>query len=135
GSTSRLYTINTSTGAATQVGTSGAFTLSGTDFGADFNPVVDRLRVVSDTEQNLRLNPNDGTLSATDTPLSYASGDANFSANPNVTGLAYTSNSAAASVTTLYGIDSNLDVLVRQGSPDGTPTSPNSGQLFTVGSI
>ena len=64
GSTSRLYVINPSTGAATQVGSAGAFTLSGTSFGMDFNPVVDRIRVVSDTEQNLRLNPNDGTLSA-----------------------------------------------------------------------
>src|SRR3954468_15866868 len=38
GSSSRLYTINPLTGVATQVGTAGAFTLSGTSFGTDFNP-------------------------------------------------------------------------------------------------
>src|SRR5262245_50999519 len=38
GSTSRLYLINATTGAATQVGSAGAFTVSGTAFGFDFNP-------------------------------------------------------------------------------------------------
>ena len=37
-SDSRLYTINTSTGAATAIGAPGQFTLSGTAFGFDFNP-------------------------------------------------------------------------------------------------
>ena len=34
GSTSRVYTLNTSTGVATQVGEAGAFTISGTRFGS-----------------------------------------------------------------------------------------------------
>jgi hypothetical protein len=91
--------------------------------------------VVSDTEQNLRLNPTDGTLFATDNLLSYASGDVSFGANPNITGSAYTNNFAGAPVTTLYGIDSNLGVLVRQGGVDGAAPSPNGGQLFTVGPL
>ena len=66
GSGSRLYSINTATGAATQVGSDGAFTLSGTAFGFDFNPTVDRIRVTSNIGQDLRLNPNDGTLTATE---------------------------------------------------------------------
>src|SRR3712207_3317039 len=69
GSSSRVYTINPLTGAATQVGAAGAFTLNGSNFGVDFNPAVDRIRLVSNTEQSLRLNPNDGTLSGTDSPL------------------------------------------------------------------
>jgi hypothetical protein len=135
GSTSRLYVINAATGAATQVGSAGAFTLSGTRFGFDFNPVVDRIRVVSDADQNIRLNPNDGTLTATDTNLAYAAGDPNAAANPNDVGAAYTNNFSGATSTTLFGIDSNLDILVRQGSPGGTPISPNSGQLFTIGAL
>ncbi len=135
GSTSRLYTINTSTGAATAI--AGPFTpsLSGSDFGSDFNPTVDRLRVVSDSDQNLRLNPSTGALTATDSTLSYASGDLNFGANPNVVGSAYTNSFAGSTVTTLYGIDSNLDTLVRQGSANGTPVSPNTGLLTTIGSL
>jgi hypothetical protein len=135
GSTSRLYQINRTTGAATQVGSAGAFTLSGTSFGFDFNPVVDRIRVVSNSDQNLRLNPNDGTLTATDTALAYAAGDPNAGANPNVVGSAYTNNFSGASTTTLYAVDSNLNILVRQGSLGGSPISPNTGQLFTVGPL
>ena len=52
GSTSRLYLINATTVAATQVGSAGAFTLNGTSFGVDFNPTVDRIRITSNTGQN-----------------------------------------------------------------------------------
>jgi Domain of unknown function (DUF4394) len=133
GSTSRIYTINTTTGAATQVGSAGAFTLSGTAFGFDVNPVPDRIRVVSTDTSNIRLNPNDGMLAGTDTPLAYASGDSGAGVTPRVVGSAYTDNFAGTAVTTLFGIDSNRDVLVMQGGPDGTP-SPNGGVLTTIGS-
>lgn len=120
GSTSRLYTINKATGAATQVGTAGAFTLSGTDFGFDFNPVVDRIRIVSNTGQNLRVNPNDGTLSATDTPLNPGT--------PLVVAAAYTNNFAGTTSTTLYDIDSGSDSLFIQNPP-------NNGTLNLVGPL
>jgi hypothetical protein len=128
GSTSRLYTIDTATGVATQVGSAGAFTLSGTAFGFDFNPTVDRIRVVGSTGQNLRLNPNNGTLTGTDTALAYAIGDASAGATPRVVGSAYTNNFAGATTTTLYAIDSNLDILATQ-------TPPNAGVLNTVGAL
>src|SRR4051812_17651752 len=138
GSGSRLYIIDPATGVATQVGT-GTFApaLSGTSFGFDFNPVVDRIRIVSDTNQNLRLDPNTGAIAGTDTNLIYATGDPNFGADPSVVGSAYTNNVANATTTTLFGIDSILNNLVQQGAvnvPPGTP-SPNTGQLFTVGSV
>ncbi len=126
GSTSRLYTINAISSAATQVGTAGAFTLSGTDFGFDFNPVPDRLRVVSNTGQNLRLNPNDGTLAGTDTSLNPGT--------PNVTSAAYTNSFAGTLLTTLYVIDSTTDALNLQGGINGTP-SPNGGVLTAVGAL
>ncbi|MGH9842399.1 MAG: DUF4394 domain-containing protein, partial [Blastocatellia bacterium] len=101
----------------------------------DFNPVPDRIRLVSDADQNLRLNPNNGTVAATDTNLAFASGDANAGKSPTIVGSAYTNNFAGTTVTTLYGIDSALDALVLQGSINGTPVSPNTGQLTTVGSL
>jgi len=136
GNSSRLYTIDTATAVATEVG-SGPFSpaLSGTDFGFDLNPVVDRIRVVSNTDQNFRLDPDTGVVEASDATLAYDSSDPNTSANPNVVGLAYTNNTVGATSTTLYGIDSTLDTLIRVGSPDGSPTSPNSGQLFTIGAL
>jgi hypothetical protein len=133
GSTSRLYTINTTSGVATAVGpTPFSPALTGTAFGFDFNPVADRIRVVSTDASNFRLNPNDGTVAGTDTPLSYATGDSGAGLTPRVVGLAYTNNFSGTAVTTLFGIDSNRDVLVMQGGPDGSP-SPNGGLLTTIG--
>ncbi len=125
GSGSRLYTINPATGAATLVGADGAFALIGGAFGFDFNPVPDRVRLTSDLDQNLRLNPNDGTLAATDGTLAYAAGDPNAGATPRVVGSAYTNSSGGATTTTLYDIDSALDVLTTQ-------VPPNDGTLNTV---
>jgi hypothetical protein len=135
GSTSRLYTIDTQTGAASLVGTQPfSPTLSGAAFGFDFNPVPDRIRVASDADQNIRLNPNTGALSGSDTPLAYAGADANVGQNPNVAAAAYTNNISGTTTTTLYVIDTNLDILARQGGAGGTP-SPNTGQLFTIGAL
>jgi hypothetical protein len=120
GSTSRLYTLNPLTGAATSVGSAGAFTLNGTAFGTDFNPVPDRLRLVSNTEQNLRLNPNDGTLAGTDTALNPAG---------NIVSVAYTNNFPGATATTLFAIDSAAGTLNNITIPNG------GGPITTVGSL
>lgn len=135
GSGSRLYTINPATGAATQRGASGVFTLNGSSFGFDFNPVVDRIRVISDSEQDIRLNPNDGSLAATDVALAYAAGDQNAGQNPDAGGAAYSNNFAGSTITTLYDIDTAQNVLIRQGGLDSAAPSPNGGQLFTVGQL
>jgi hypothetical protein len=132
GSSNRLYSLDPNTGVATAIG--GGFTpgLNGNAFGYDVNPVVDRVRVTSDTDRNFRLDPNTGGLTATDTNLAYAAADPNFGQDPSVVGAAYTN--PAAGLTTLYGIDSRLDRLVTIGSVGGA-ISPNTGQLFTVGAL
>jgi len=121
GSTSRLYTINASSGLATVVGTAPLTTLlSGTDFGFDFNPTVDRIRVVSNLGQNLRLNPNDGAVAAVDGFLSPGT--------PSVTGAAYTNNFSGAATTVLFDIDTQTSRLYKQDPP-------NSGTLVDVGAL
>ncbi|MBM3847338.1 MAG: DUF4394 domain-containing protein [Verrucomicrobia bacterium] len=129
GRSSRIYVVNAGTGAATAVG-SGPFAtaVSGDAFGFDFNPTVDRIRLVSDNGQNLRLHPVTGAVAATDLPLNYAAGDVNQGQPPQAVGAAYTQNLAGATTTTLYVMDSVLDVLVRQ-------IPPNNGTLNTVGSL
>ncbi len=136
GSTSRVYVVDPSTGAASAVG-AGPFTpaLAGESFGLDFNPTVDRIRLVSDAEQNLRLHPDTGLVAGTDTPLAYATGDVATGADPSVTSVAYTNSVAGATSTTLYAIDAARDTLVRIGSIGASPVSPNTGQLFTVGAL
>lgn len=126
GSSSRVYTISTDTGGASAV--AGPFTpaLSGTAFGVDFNPTVDRIRFISDTGQNGRLNPDTGATAGTDTPLSGGGGSA--------VAAAYTNNFVGAATTTLYVIDSANDSLYIQGGLNGTP-SPNTGVLTLVGPL
>jgi Domain of unknown function (DUF4394)/Lamin Tail Domain len=137
GSTGHLYTISLApgtVGAATLVATLAAdptdttnpyVGLSGAAFAIDFNPVADRLRVVSDTHQNLRVNPANG-LVTTDDPLAYAAGDLNAGHDPHVLGIAYTNSFAGATNTTLYDIDANFDFLAIQNPP-------NNGTLTSVG--
>lgn len=126
----RVYTLNPSTGVATLVSAT-PFTITGTDFGFDFNPVVDRVRVTSNTGMNLRLNPATGALVATDSTLTFAPGDVNQAATPSITAVAYSENFPGTR-TTLYGVDSSLRALVRIGSLFGGPTSPNSGVVSTI---
>jgi hypothetical protein len=124
GDTSRAYLI-TSNGQATQVGPVFGTPLSGTAFGIDFNPTVDRLRIVSNAQQNMRWDPTAGTIAAVDAPLTLGS---------DVAALAYTNNTAAASPTTAFGIDAAADTLVGIGGPNGSP-SPNSGAVTTIGPL
>jgi|688.fasta_scaffold30933_1 hypothetical protein len=134
----QLYVIDTTTGAASKVGGAFAIPLNfSAEIGVDFNPVVDRLRIVTDNGQNLRANPDTGALVDADpnTPaidpdgaLAYAAADANSGKTPNVVAAAYTNNFAGTTTTVLYNIDSDLDVLVRQDPP-------NAGALNTVGAL
>lgn len=147
-STSRLYRIDLGSGFATPVGSGITPTIGANNFVAfNFNPVPDRIRAVGNvSKQNIRINPNDGTLAGTDTNVAYASGDPNASDQPNIVALAYNNNNAGATSTTAFGIDARAAGgtarLVTIGSRDfpnppasGTATSPNTGQLFTVADI
>jgi len=127
GSTSRLYQVDVNSGAATAVGSAGAFSIVGANFGFDFNPVVDRVRITSDSDQNIRVNPNDGTATS-DVTLRFAAGDPNNGVNAAVVASAYTNNFAGAGATVLYDIDQFLDALVIQDPP-------NSGALRTIGPL
>ena len=146
GSSGRLYTLNVDTAIASAVGTPFAVKLDGTQFGFDFNPAVDRIRVVSNTGQNLRLHPDTGavvdsnpTLEGvqTDGKLAYAAGDMNFGKSPMTVGAAYSYNKADTRITTNFALDAASGALVTQGSREGImpAVSPNTGQLFTIGSL
>jgi len=134
----RTYRINPKTGKTNELGAGIGVDLAGGDdgFGVDFNPVPDRLRVLSTANQNLRINPDTGAAVDTDTltpgiqvdgTLAYGIADVNAGIDPVCSGGAYTNNYPGTPVTTLYDIDTNLDVLVTQ--------DPNGGVLTTVGPL
>lgn len=125
-----IYTIEPS-GQATSVG---RLTIApeGTNFGVDFNPAADALRVISDTGQNLRQPMATTPLPATvaDTPLTYpAAGATAAQPGAGVTGAAYTNNDTDPNTaTTLYDLDTTLDQIVVQ-SP------ANAGLLAATGKL
>lgn len=147
--TAQLYTLNTATGAATPLGVALDLKLgtAATDaIGFDFNPTVDRIRVVGSynpvapNTNNYRINPNDGLKAADDGRTKYNPGNAtttppvpadpNAAATPAVATMAYTNSFAganAASGTILYDYDRALNVLATQ-------VPPNDGTLNTIGS-
>jgi len=127
----RLYTIDLATAVATPVG-SGPITLAlgdATDnIGFDFNPTVDRIRVVSTNRADYRLNPNNGALVTMDGPLAYAGTDANAGQTPRVGSVGYTNSYPGSTGTTLYDIDEARNTLATQNPP-------NAGTLNTVGTL
>jgi hypothetical protein len=133
----QLYTIDVTNGLATPVGTR-TIPLAGVAFGVDFNPVPDLLRIVSDTGQNVRIRPVDGTVAGTDTALAYpALGDPNATRTARVVAVAYTNpDTDPQTNTVLYDIDAN-----RAADPDrdgdvlAIQVPPNAGVLNTVGNL
>ena len=129
--TGRIYKINPTTGVATQVGGTAFSTglADGASYGFDFNPVVDRLRVINSAGENLRVNPDTGALAGTDTNFTFIA-----PATGPVIDVAYDQNGSDATTTTLFGIDSGSDRLVRIGGVNGVP-SPNTGVVTAVGAL
>jgi hypothetical protein len=118
----RLYVINQETGAARVIGSAMLSpAISGSAVGLDFNPTVDRIRLVTNTGQNLRLHPETGAVVATD-------GVINGSGNLGVEAVAYTGNVAGSTSTILYDIDPKTDKLYKQDPP-------NNGTLVEVGAL
>jgi hypothetical protein len=96
--------------------------------GMDWNPTIDRLRVVTDSGQNLVYNPEDG-MAVARTDLFYVPGDPNEPFAPLVIDNAYTNNlqSNFGGTTQQYVLDYGLDVLALLDN--------NTGRLTTVGEV
>lgn len=147
GASGQLYRIDTRTATASTVGTPNALPKEGaTEWGVDFNPTVDRLRVVNDAGFNLRLHPDTGAIVDGDPNqpgvqfdgrLTYDGTDVNAGKAPGVVAAGYTYNKDNDKITTNYALDGKLGVLVHQGTKEGVQpmVSPNTGRLFTVGSL
>ena len=117
-----IYVVNRSTGVlrkASQL----SVALEGTHFGVDFNPAADRLRIISDTGQNLRHDVSQATpVTAVDGALNYEGTTAT-----GLTAAAYTnSDNDATSGTTLFDLDMTRDQVVQQ-------VPANSGNLLVSG--
>jgi outer membrane protein assembly factor BamB len=91
----------------------------------DFNPVADRMRILSSTGLSLRVNVDDGKATV-DGALKYAETDASKGKTPMVTAGGYSNSCAGTKETALYDIDQSTGALLRQAPP-------NDGILNTIG--
>lgn len=144
-SRNRLVRLDPVTGQAVQVGDGVDLGAADAPVGIDFNPTVDRIRVVAGA-RNLRLHPDTGAQIDGDpaTPGVQPDGRLRYLANdpaegrvPVLLDAAYTYNKRDEKITTNYAIDGALGTLVLQGSLEGAKpfVSPNSGVLRTVGPL
>lgn len=143
GDNSKIYGIDLGSGAVTELASlkladNTPVMLSGTYFGVDFNPVADRLRVVSDNGQNLRINVVDG-VTVIDQPLKIGAAGP----TPFITAVAYTNSYPGTTATMLFDIDSQSNTLYTQTPPNnGVMADPkplgidvNPGIGFDIGNV
>jgi hypothetical protein len=118
-----IYRINAGTGQTTKVSQL-SVTLQGTHFGVDFDPATDRLRIVSDTGQNLHHDVSQATsTTVADGRLSYGPGGT----ATGVTAVAHTNNDDDPRTgSSLFDLDTTRDQVAQQ-----VPAS--SGDLVAVG--
>lgn len=146
-SSGQLYKIDIAQARATAVGSPAVLPSAGaTEWAFDFNPTVDRIRVANNTGFNLRLHPDTGAVVDGDPAqdgvqfdgrLAYDAKDSNEGKTARIVGAGYTYNKTNDKITTNYALDGALGTLVHQGTKEGVapPVSPNTGRLFTVGSL
>ncbi len=126
---SRIYTVDLVTADATPVGGETNPRVQGQSIGFDVNPAADKIRVHTDVDQNLRIDPATGAVVGTDGTLAFAPGDPNFLQSPNIVGTAYTNSvSPAPASTTLFAVDSTRDLLL-------SVLDPTDGRITTVGPL
>ena len=143
GSSGHLYTVDTAQARLQRVSAQPLNVSADRAYGVDFNPVVDRIRVVDETGRNLRVHPDTGAQVDGDPARPGVQEDGGLHhvgtglPQPRVAGMAYTYNTRDDKLTTGYAIDMAQGSLVTLGSAEGvTPVvSPNGGALFTVGSL
>jgi hypothetical protein len=120
-----VYTLTVKGAKATKVSQL-TVALSGTSFGVDFNPAADRLRIVSDTGQNLRHDVNMGGVTVADATLTIPPATTPAA---GVTAVAYTNNDLDPNTaTTLFDLDTALDQIAIQAPANAGLLSP-TGKL------
>jgi hypothetical protein len=147
GASGQLYRINTQDGSVSAIGAPSALPSEGAkEWGVDFNPTVDRIRVVNDAGFNLRLHPDTGAVVdgnaelagvQFDGRLAFDAGDVNAGKPVAVLAAGYSYNKTNDKITTNYALEGKQGLLVHQGTKEGVQpmVSPNTGRLYTIGSL
>ena len=150
--TATLYAISPRTGFAGVVGVVGGIAFqtgagaavdlpdpATTGYDIDFNPAVDRLRVVAGS-LNFRIDPNsglpiDGNLGGAANSVANTNTDGTINGGTTaVQGTAYTNNFPNnGNTTTQYALDAGTDKLFIQNPPNAGTQTPPAGLAVTAG--
>jgi Domain of unknown function (DUF4394) len=128
GSDSIVYRIDPNTAIAVAEGPASTTPINGRFFGFDVNPAVDKLRVVSDVGQNLRLNVDEGTLLSVDGSINPA--------GPQIVGSAYLNSGFSLNLapsTMLFAVDARDDQILLQNPPNNGTLTNGKRLGFDVG--
>ncbi len=129
-STGQIVTIDPATGRATQVSRLNvAFQPVGHTI-VDFNPVANRLRVMSGDGQNLRVNVETGEA-VTDGRVKNAAGPT-ADAIPRLAAGAYTNSMTGATATMLLTVDTSTNMLNVQNPPNDGVQAPRAAFSMRV---
>lgn len=131
--TDRFYLIDRATGVATNLSNPPLTPTIGKVLDIDWNPTIDRLRLVTSDDDNIVFNPNTGTTTIA-TDLFYVAGDVNALEDPNIIGNAYTQSffgppnpQTPTRTTVQYVIDSTTNSLGILAN--------NAGSITTVATL
>lgn len=123
----RIVEIDLRNAAATALATL-AVKFQGTRFALSFNPLSDRMRILSDVGQNLRVNTETGAT-IVDTVLAFAAGDTHDGTTPQLGAATHVQREDGTTTSvTLFGVDLATDTFV-------TVSPPNSGSVQSIGPL
>jgi len=115
----RYFTLDPASGALAAASTEASPT-STRSLDIDWNPTIDRMRTVSEADENIVYNPETGTASnAATVPLFYDEP----TSSPAVVANAYTNSVAGATTTTQYVLDHQTNALATLANNAGTLTT------------
>ncbi|MEH6566847.1 MAG: DUF4394 domain-containing protein [Halopseudomonas sp.] len=118
-----LYTLDMQTGQATALEDMRTALPGSKHAVVDFNPVADRLRLLSEDGTNLRVNVDTGEV-VTDGSVAYVEDFERGEYMEEIVAGAYTNAYSGAQETTLYTIDVDSGMLMRQEPPNEGTQKP-----------
>ena len=138
GNDSRVYLIDTLTAVATPVSETpfspGIVSSFDIHFGMGFDPVTERIRLMSaELGVNWSIDPDNGTATTGNSPR-YAAGDKNEGRTPRVVGLAYTPPAAAAAVGAAFSAGVARMVSASQGGCEDLMYAIDADMAEIIGS-
>ncbi|WP_297112030.1 DUF4394 domain-containing protein [uncultured Devosia sp.] len=122
-----VVTIDTASGAATVKSTLSEMLPSYEGAIVDFNPMADRLRLMSTDGINHRVNVDDGMVTV-DGSLAFEEADMHAGEAPDIVEAAYINSYGKPESTAMYDIDATIAALIQQ-------ISPNDGTLAAIGKL